>query len=258
MIYKTIRIDEKYDGQVLEVVLNAPPANVLSAEMMGELSQVWVKESQNSKRKLLVLRGEGSHFSYGASVEEHAPGRVHEMLPDFHRMIGKVLSCEIPTLALVSGFCLGGGFELALACTFLMAEESAKFAVPEIQLGVFPPVAAALLPILCGGARANQMVVLGDRVSGADMKSFGLVNETFASGGADAALQAFVEKKILPKSASSLRMAHRATRGYVVEHYDEWIGRLERLYLKDLMSTRDAVEGITSFIEKRQPKWVDA
>ena len=150
MSYATLALRERFDGQVLEVALNAPPANILSAAMMTELRGLLAAERAPSRRKAIVLRGAGAHFCYGASVAEHTADEVGQMLPVFHALIGELLEHPVPTIAQVSGRCLGGGFELALACTFLCADDSARFAVPEIQLGVFPPVAAVLLPQMAG------------------------------------------------------------------------------------------------------------
>lgn len=255
--YETIRITDSHEGQVAELLLAAPPANILSAKMMGEISRALEEQTAIARRKLLVVRGEGKHFSFGASVEEHAPAVVRDMLPGFHAMIGKLLECPVPTLARVSGQCLGGGFELAMACSLLWADETAKFAVPEIQLGVFPPVAACLLPIICGSTRATETVLLGERASAMELRATGVVSRVIESGGWDAALGELLEKQVLPKSASSLRYAHRAARASLARRYREEIGGLEKLYLDQLMATRDAVEGIQSFIEKRPARWSD-
>lgn len=258
MSYGLIRVEDRFDGQVCELRLCAPPGNILSARMMGEISRHLKAVEQDARKKLVVISGEGRHFSFGASVEEHAPGKVSAMLPGFHQLIGQVIDCKVPALASVSGLCLGGGFELALACTFIMAEEGAKFAVPEIQLGVFPPVAAALLPSLCGGHFAAQMILTGEKLGARALQQAGLIAQVVEAGGLEAATADFIEKQILPKSASSLRLAHQASRVTVAGIYRSAIAKLEKLYLVDLMQTKDAVEGICSFIDKRAPKWSNA
>lgn len=258
MSYDLIRVEDRFDGQVSELRLCAPPGNILSARMMDEISRYLKVVEQDARKKLIVISGEGQHFSFGASVEEHAPDKVSAMLRGFHHLIGQVIECKVPTLAKVSGLCLGGGFELALACTFIMSDEGAKFAVPEIQLGVFPPAAAALLPSLCGGHFAAQMILTGEKLGARVLQQAGLVAQVVEAGGLEAATAGFIEKQILPRSASSLRFAHRASRMTVAEIYRAAIAKLEKLYLEDLMQTKDAVEGICSFIEKRAPKWTNA
>ena len=257
MNYELIKIEEKFSGQVAKISLNAPSANILSCKMMEEISRALGEIEKKRQTKLVIITGAGAHFSFGASVEEHLPGKVDGMLPQFHRFIGEVLNFPVPTVAQISGMCLGGGFELAIACSLIFADETAKCGVPEIHLGVFPPVAAALLPILSRGAAATQMLLTGDRFGAHDLDKFGLLNKVVATGTLETELSAFIEKQILPKSASSLRIAHRAARLTVCEHYAAQIGKLEKMYLKELMQTEDAKEGITAFVEKRPAKWKD-
>ena len=258
MSYATLALKERFDGQVLEVAMNAPPANILSAAMMGELRGLLAAERAPSRRKAIVLRGAGTHFCYGASVAEHTADEVGQMLPVFHALIGELLEHPVATVAQVSGRCLGGGFELALACTFLCADGSARFAVPEIQLGVFPPVAAVLLPQMAGAALGPRMVLASETLDAAVLAQYGLIAVQAEVGGLEAAVDAYLEKNLLPRSASSLRCAHRVTRATVAAHYRVGIGAAEALYLDELMATADANEGITAFLEKRAPRWRDA
>lgn len=257
MSYKLIKVNEKNDGEVTEIVLGPPPANILTSGMMEEISAQIGEDVKNPHKKLIVFTGEGKHFSFGASVEEHKPENVGDMLPKFHSFIGDVINCSIPTLAKVSGMCLGGSFELVLACDLVFADESAQFAVPEIQLAVFPPVASVLLPFKCSGALSQQVILTGERFPAVEMHGRGLVNQVAESGKLDEAVSTFFEKQIRPKSASSLRITKAAGSMVMAEQYRNFIGRLESLYLKDLMSTTDAVEGIQAFLEKRSPEWKD-
>jgi len=255
MTYQTLEIVEKYDGQVAEIILNDPPANILTAAMMADIRAFLKDDKNNPDRKLLIFKGAGDHFCFGASVEEHTADQVGDMLPGFHIMVGDILSHPTPTMAQVSGFCLGGGFELALACGLIFAEERSKYAVPEIQLGVFPPVAAALLPFLSNGVTASHMLLTGEKLSAQDMKDNGLVNEIAPAAELDQQITQYIEKNILPRSASSLRFANRAARMSVNAIYKQHICDLERLYLDELMNSHDANEGIGSFLAKRAPEW---
>ncbi len=253
--YKTILIDESYQGQVATITLNAPPANILSAAMMQEISAFFIADKNNQQRKLIVIKGCGESFCFGASVPEHTASQVRDMLPVFHQMIAHIISHPVATLAAVSGFCLGGGFELALACSFIFADEKAMFAVPEIQLGVFPPVAAALLPLLGGGTLANEMILTGQKFNASSLNSLGIVTQVSAQGELQENIKIYIEKRLLANSASSLRFAHQAARLVLVSQYNQVIPVLEKLYLDELMNTHDANEGINSFIEKRKPQW---
>jgi cyclohexa-1,5-dienecarbonyl-CoA hydratase len=257
MNYKSIAISETHGGQVAEVTLNPPPANIVTSAMMDEISHCLASMQELQQLKLIVFVGAGKHFSFGAAVEEHTPAQVSGMLPKFHQFIGTLLSSRVPTLAKVKGCCLGGGFELALACTFIFSDQKAKFAVPEIKLGVFPPPASVLLPWRCGDAFASEMILGGEMQPPSRLRERGVVNSVSDEGGLDADLEAFIAQVILPKSAAALRYASAASRMSTVEQYEKFIKRLEALYLDGVMNTKDAVEGITSFMEKREAKWTN-
>ncbi len=257
MNFEKINVNESHEGQVAIVTLNSPPANILSAAMMKEIGDFFAADKNNKKRKLIVLKGSGDNFCFGASVEEHTAEQVKDMLPGFHQMIGNILAHPVATMAQVSGFCLGGGFELALACSFIFADESAKFAVPEIQLGVFPPVAAALLPVLGSGMIANKQLLTGQKFSASSLKAQGIVTDISAKGELQKDIDVYIGKRLLPLSASSLRFANQAARLTLVNHYKQTIPVLEKLYLEQLMVSYDANEGINSFLDKRKPQWRD-
>ena len=255
MTCETLEIVEKYDGQVAEIILNDAPANILGAAMMAEIRTFLKADINNKDRKLIIFTGAGDHFSFGASVEEHSKDQVADMLPVFHIMIGDILTHPVPTMARVSGLCLGGGFELALACGLIFAAEESKYAVPEIQLGVFPPVAAVLLPFLGNAVTATHMLLSGAKLSAGEMMDCGLVNRVTAQNELDHVIGNYIEKHLLPRSASSLRFANRAVRMSAGSLYRQHICELERLYLNELMNSHDANEGITAFLNKRPAKW---
>ena len=163
MNYETISVEETHQGEVTEIIMGPPPANVLSAKMMKEIEAQLDIDEKLPAKKLIIFTGQGKHFCFGASVEEHKPEHVNDMLPAFHNLIGRLIDCPIPTLAKVTGMCLGGGFELALACTLIFADETAKFSVPEITRGVFPPPAASLLPFKCADQAASQIILSGEQ-----------------------------------------------------------------------------------------------
>jgi cyclohexa-1,5-dienecarbonyl-CoA hydratase len=258
MMYTTIKVRENESGAVTEITLASPPGNILSLAMMKEIAAQMAIDRKNPHKKLIVFGAEGGHFSFGASVEEHTAERIGEMLPYFHSFLSGIIKSPVPTLAKVSGLCLGGGFEFVLACTFICAEKSAKFGLPEIQLGVFPPAACVLLPVRIGDAPAARMILTGDQVEAKMLQERGLLALLAEKGSLDAAVDDFYRMSLLPKSASSLHIAHRASRTILADAYDRHIAEVEEMYLKELMKTDDANEGIRAFVEKRHPKWKDA
>ena len=258
MSYQFIKVQEKNDGAATEITLSSAPGNVLALGMMREIAQQMKIDEQNPHKKLIIFGAEGKHFSFGASVEEHTAEKINEMLPYFHSFIGDIIKCPVPTLAKVSGLCLGGAFEFVLTCTFICADESAKFGVPEIVLGVFPPPACVLLPARAGDAVSAQMILTGDQVEAGAMRDSGLLTLLTPKGNLDAAVDEFFEKRLKPKSASSLRLAHTASRLFHAGLYERHIGEIEGIYLNKLAATADANEGIKAFLEKRPVQWKDA
>jgi cyclohexa-1,5-dienecarbonyl-CoA hydratase len=258
MAYTLIKVQETENGAVTEITLSSPPGNVLALAMMKEIAEQIKIDRDNPHKKLIVIGAEGKHFSFGASVEEHTADKIQGMLPHFHSFLSGIIRCPVPTLAKVSGLCLGGAFELVLACTFICADESAKFGVPEILLGVFPPPACVLLPARTGDALSAQMILTGDQFEAKALRECGFLSLLVEKGSLDTAVNDMFEKKFKPKSASSIRIAHKASRVHLADLYDKHIAAVEKIYLNELVKTGDANEGIRAFLEKRQPMWNDA
>lgn len=252
---RTLEVHRLHEGRLLRIVLAQPKANILTQEMMGELVQVLEREGHDAALTAITLEGKGAHFSFGASVEEHTRERVGRMLPEFHALFHHLLAPGVPLVALVRGQCLGGGFELAAICDFVFAEAGACFGVPEIKLGVFPPVACALLPARLGSVRANELLLTGSVWSPETARDAGLVTQVSPSGALGDSFATWFEEHLLPLSASSLRFATRAARLGWSRRFRQDLSELEPLYLEELMATHDAEEGIRAFLEKRPPAW---
>ena len=251
-----VRLELTHDGRIARVTLAAPKANILDRAMIAELESVF-KEISGYVVNAIVLTADGPHFSFGASVEEHLPDKIGDTLAALHGLLRSVAEAPVPVIAAVRGQCLGGGFELVLACDLIIAAETAQFACPEIKLGVFAPAASALLPVKAGQALASRLLLAADSVSGAEAASQGWVARAVPAGELDAALDLWLEADFLPRSASSLSYACRAARLRVREALEHELPMLEHLYLNELMSTPDAAEGIRAFLEKRAPKWAN-
>ena len=251
--YRKIKAQPVHEGQVLRIVLADPPGNVLDARMMGEISACLGTEGARPEMKAIVFEGEGKHFCFGASVEEHQKARAPEMIRAFHGLFKQMLALSVPTVSLVRGQCLGGGMELAAFCNFIIAEPGAKFGQPEIKLGVLPPVAALILPPIIGQARADDLILTGRSIDAATAHAWGLVH-VVAEEGAEV-LEKLLEKHLLPKSAAALRHANRASRFAWDKTLGAELDRMERYYVDELMESEDANEGIASFLDKRPPAW---
>jgi cyclohexa-1,5-dienecarbonyl-CoA hydratase len=249
-----VRLELTHNGQVARIILAAPKANILDKAMMLGLSAALDELAAQKNLKAIVLAGAGAHFSFGASIEEHMPDRIADTLAHLRKLLLKMAATPAPMIAAVRGQCLGGGFELALACDLIVAEENAQFALPEIKLGVFPPAGAALLPVRVGSGRAAEAVLTGASWTANQSLGLGLVNKVFPCG-LETQLDAWLESDFLPRSAAALHFAAQATRRPLVRALETDLPSLERLYLNQLMAQPDAVEGILAFLEKRQPRW---
>jgi cyclohexa-1,5-dienecarbonyl-CoA hydratase len=256
MEYRLIKCEKHFDGAVLKIILNAPKANIMEAAMLGEIACVLAGLRDEKDVKLLVFEGEGKHFSFGASVPEHTKDKAAMMLRAFHGVFYDLVRLSIPAMAVVRGQCLGGGMELALFCNFIVADGTAMFGQPEIVLGVFPPPASVMLPRKVGQTYADDIALTGRSIDATEAQRIGLLT-LLADEGTDAWESAakWIEKHILLKSAESLRIANRAVRMDFFRGIWEDLPKMEGLYLKELMESHDANEGIKAFMEKRKPEW---
>ncbi|MDR3748074.1 MAG: enoyl-CoA hydratase/isomerase family protein [Acidobacteriota bacterium] len=250
-----IRVEFEHERQVARVVLAAPKANIVDQAMMAGLESAFESLASRRDLKAIVLTGEGPNFSFGASVQEHLPEQISGTLTRLHGLLRRIAEAPAPTIAGVRGQCLGGGLEVALACDLIVAEETAQLGCPEIQLGVFPPAASALLPVRIGAGPAASLVLTGTSVTGTAAVAIGLVARTAGPGQLDAVLAEWLAADFLPRSPSALRYAALAARRPLMRALEQDLPVIERLYLKNLMSEPDAAEGIQAFLEKRPPRW---
>ena len=237
--------------------LHHPKGNIVTAEMVAALRSALGSVAENPHLKLITIEGAGDDFSFGASIPEHAPGEIDRVLPEMHALVIDLLEAPVPTAALVRGRCFGGGFELALACDFILADAGATFGLPEIALGVFPPAASALLPPRAGYAVATRLILTGATLDAGAADMANLLTLVAARGELRAATDAWFAQRLAPRSAAALKHAAAAARLGLLDHVRAVLPKLERLYLDDLMRTEDAAEGIAAFIAKRRPAWTD-
>ncbi len=251
-----VRVEPLDDGAIWRVRLSTPKANLLDMEKIEAIGAILDGARADRRLKVLLFEGDGPHFSFGASVEEHLPGSFEAMIPRFDRLFERMLETSLPTLAAVRGLCLGGGLELASFCHRVFAAPNAKLGQPEIVLGVFAPVASVFLAERVGRSRAEDLCISGRTLNAEEALRIGLVDE-IAEDPSGSAL-AYAREHLLPRSASSLRLAVRAVRSGMAERFRAELRRVERLYCEELMTTHDANEGLRAFIEKRAPAWSDA
>lgn len=242
-------------GAVAQLEIHRPPLNVLDLATLRELHSRLSAASGDSTVRLVEFRGAGEKaFSAGTEVRDHLPERAAEMLQEFHRLVRAILSASRPTIAVVRGHCLGGGMELALACDFLLASEDARFGLPEIKLGAFPPVAAAILPRLIPEKKALEMILTGEPISAEEAHRLGLVNLVASNAELEVEVERF-SSALLARSSQVLVVARQATRLGSRAAFEAALRECERIYLEELLPKEDAGEGIRAFLEKRAPQW---
>jgi cyclohexa-1,5-dienecarbonyl-CoA hydratase len=242
------------EGALLRLRLARPKANILDAAMIAALDRAFVEHAGNSALRGVLIDHEGPNFSFGASVEEHLPGQCAAMLKSLHALLLRMLAWPAPIMVAIRGQCLGGGLEFACGGHLLFAARDAQLGQPEMKLAVFAPAASILLPPRVGQSRAEDLLLSGRSIDASTALAWGLVNEV-ADDPAAAAL-AYFDAHLAGKSASSLGYALRAARGApLIEQVRRRLADVEALYLDGLMNTRDAIEGLRAFLDKRTPKW---
>ena len=241
------------DG-IAQLTIEHPPANILTRAVLGEVRRHVADLAGAPELRVLVLRAAGKHFSAGADVGEHLPPTFQDLIPEFTATIRALWDFPLPVIAAVRGRCLGGGFELVQPADAIVAGASAQFGQPEIVLGVFPPVACALLPSICGRARAASIVLGGDPLSADEARGCGLVAQVVPDDEVDSAALALA-RRWARHSAAALRLTKRALRTAADRPVAEALDAAARIYVDDLMATHDAIEGLEAFVAKRQPVW---
>jgi cyclohexa-1,5-dienecarbonyl-CoA hydratase len=246
------------EGAWQRLVLDAPKGNLLSLDMVHALGRALTAAEGRRGLKWLTIEGAGGEFSFGAKIQEHVPASMARVLPETHALLKQLLAFPTPTAALVEGRCLGGGFEVALACDDIIATESAIFGLPEIRLAAFPPGAAALLPLRVGASRATRAIVTGQMQEAGYWHDAGLVSMVAPRSNLLGAAGSWFDAHLSPHSAVALSQAVLAARVVLRAQAEPALDLAETLYLRDLLNTADALEGVSAWLEKRAPTWKDA
>jgi len=255
MTFKHIQTELK-DG-VATLTLNRAPLNVLNIEMMEEINAYFEGLMKEKTLKLLVIQALGKAFSAGVDVGEHLGNLVYKMIEVFHKIFRLMEGLKVPSIAVVNGSALGGGCELALYCDMVIATEKAKFGQPEIQVGVFPPIAALVFPRMIGRKKALELILSGDIIGAQEALSLGLINKIIPEASLAEEVNGFIEK-FKKLSGIVLRLTKEATLSGLNDDIDKGLKAIEKIYLDRLMKTNDAIEGLKAFLDKRKPTWKDS
>jgi len=246
----------EFEDRVAHLKFARPPLNILNIAMMREISKALAECGGRRDLLAIVFRAApgARAFSAGVAVEEHVPETVYQMLDSFHAIFRGLDQLARPTIAVVEGSALGGGCELVTACDIVIASDRARFGQPEIKLGVFPPVAAILLPLVIGEKRARELILTGELIDANEAARLGLVNHVVPADHLEQKT-AEVLSRLRELSPVALEYGRRALDLGRGRSLDAALKESENIYLHELMKTADATEGIKAFMEKRKPSW---
>jgi cyclohexa-1,5-dienecarbonyl-CoA hydratase len=244
----------KVDGEVAHLRLDRPEQNLLNERMLMEIAAGINSVSEKASVKLILLDSAGKAFSGGIELGEYTQRRVFQLLDAFHNAFSAMMDTSKPVLVVVNGPAYGGGAELAALGDLVIATPNAKFAQPEIKLGAFPPLAAAVLPYILGPKRALELVLTGEAMTAERAREVGLVNwlvpEAELVGKVDEVI-----RRVTAQSGPVLTMAKKAILGSLGLPLRDGVRNSMKVFLNELADLEDSQEGLRALVEKRAPKW---
>ena len=239
---------------VARIALNRPKHNVFNIEMMQELTELLAQLNDDAELKCVVIAAQGASWCAGVEVSDHKPELAPDMIRVFDALLKQIHALGVPSIAAVHGACLGGGMEVAIACDMIVASKAAIFGQPEIKLGFLPPYAAVRLPHLVGPAKAIEICTTGRRYSAEAVYTMGLVAELLEADAFEEGLEKLI-KEIGHCSPLIIRLNKKAVNQHLGMDIDTAMESVSDMFLNQLMKTKDTLEGIKSFEEKRRPEW---
>jgi len=248
------------ENAVATLMLNHPPVNALTPEVLVELDASFDALAENSRVKVVILTGAGRCFVAGADIKVIAAipssREGKEMAVRGQAIFNKIELLEKPVIAAINGPCLGGGLELAMCCHIRLAAEGARLGQPEINLGIIPGFGGTQrLSRLVGRSRALELILTGDLISASEAKAIGLVSQVLPPEELLRRAQGLA-RKIASKGHLAARAALRAIREGAELKLEEGLLQEAQLF-GDLCDSEDKREGVSAFLEKRQPQFKD-
>ncbi|MCK9375671.1 MAG: enoyl-CoA hydratase [Syntrophobacterales bacterium] len=257
MLYQNILFDQ--EAGVATITFNRPDKlNALSHEMLSEFKDAVARVRQDPEVRVLLLTGAGRSFIAGADIKvflDFDPLAARAFAASAHETGFALEALEIPVIACVNGFALGGGLEMAMACDFIYAADTARLGQPEINLGIIPGFGGTQrLARLVGKGAAKEMVLTGRLVNAAEAKALGLVAQVFPTDTFMAECLK-VARSLAAKGRVSLRAAKQAIdRGFDLDLKNACLLEVDAFAL--CFASPDAHEGARAFLEKRQPNFL--
>jgi cyclohexa-1,5-dienecarbonyl-CoA hydratase len=239
---------------VARLVLNHAPYNVLTVPMMVEIAEAIEGLSSRNDIKAIVISSSQKMFSAGISLEDSKAERVFQTLDAFNRVFNAISEISKPLIVVVNGPAVGAGSELVAFGDMVIATPNAKFAQPEVKLGVFPPFAAVMLPLMIGPKKTYELILTGEALSAEEAHALSFVNKVVPEGQLNSVVEAIVNK-IGEFSGPVLEVTKKVISSSQGLPIREAMKRSQDIYLNQLQSLEDVQEGIRAVLEKRKPVW---
>lgn len=239
---------------VARISLNHAPHNVLTVPMMNEMAQCIEALNGRGEIKAILLTSSQRAFSAGISLEDSRSDRVFQTLDAFNRVFNAIREISKPLIVVVNGPAIGAGSELVAFADMVIATPNAKFAQPEVKLGVFPPFAAVMLPALVGPKKTYEMILTGEAMSAEEAARLGFVNRVVPEAELNTVVNAILAK-ISEFSGPVLEVTKKVIAGSQGLPLAEAMKKSQNIYLNELMNLEDVQEGLRAVLEKRKPVW---
>lgn len=239
------------EGGVARITLGGDELHVLDRSAIAELDRL-VARAESDGASVLVFAAEGTRFfSAGVSIEDHRADVVAETLSTFHAVFRRLYRAPFVSVAEVRGRALGGGCELALFCDVVVAADTARFALPEIDLACFPPIALSAFPYRFG-RKAVELVLTGEPIRAHDALVAGLISHWVPRDELRGRVDELAQE-LAAKSPAVLGLTIRTLRSLWSPGFERALEDAERVYLDELVALPDYREGIEAFLGKRSP-----
>src|ERR1700729_3939673 len=238
----------RIEGQVAHLRLDRPAQNLLNERMLMEIASGISSVSEKAPVKMILLDSAGKAFSGGIELGEYTQRRVFQLLDAFHNAFSAMLDTSKTVLVVINGPAYGGGAELVALGDLVIATPKARFAQPEIKLGVFPPLAAAILPYILGPKQALELVLTGETMSAERARELRLVNWVVPEAELEKKV-AEVSAKVTAQSAPVLTMAKKAILGSLGLPLRDGVRNSMKVFLNELADLEDSQEGLRALGE---------
>jgi len=244
----------RIEGGAAWMTLNRPEHNLLNEAMLKELADGFSYLSEMNEVKLVVMDSACKVFCGGIDLGEYTSQRVFQMLSAFHGVFTAMMDVAKPVLCVVNGPAIGGGAEMAAFGDLVVATPKARFAQPEISIGVFPALATTVLPLLVGPKKALELVLTGEPITAEQAFELGLVNRLVPEDKLAQTVRDLIVR-ITSHSGPVLSMAKRAILGGTGLSIQDGMKNSMNIFLNELYKLEDAQEGVRAILEKRKPEW---